>query len=71
MTKEEANKELSRLVQVAEEALSAAEAFADEHKLGFSFCPAYGMGGYYEGDPEQRYADYGEPEGWQPSSQGC
>lgn len=41
--------ELARLVQEAREALKAAEKFADEHKLSFTFDPAYGMGGTYYG----------------------
>jgi len=63
--------ELSRLVAAAEAALTAATNYADEHKLGFSWSPFYGGGGYYEGDPEERYSDYGEDTGWSSSSHGC
>lgn len=66
MDKQQASKELAALVEAFEKALSAAEAFADEHKLGFNIDPAYGMGGYYNGG-EETYCD----DGWNPSSQSC
>jgi hypothetical protein len=69
MTKEEAVAKIAVLVQQAYDALNEAESVADEHKLGFSFCPTYGMGGYYEGDENARWSE--NDDGWQPSSQGC
>jgi hypothetical protein len=66
--------ELNKMVAKVMDDLRACEKFADEHKLGFSFSPAYGMGGYYNGDPEERYDPYGygdEPPAWSPSSVGC
>lgn len=75
LTKTELKKQLDALVQEAYEALSRATEFADEHKLGFSFGVTYGMGGYYEGDPDDRslpeYVDEADFDGWYPSSQGC
>lgn len=68
MTKKEAVAKIATLVQQAYDALNKAEVIADEYKLGFSFSPAYGMGGYYEGDESERY--YGD-DGWNPSSQSC
>lgn len=71
MTDQEKQAELSRLVRAAEEALKAATDFADEHKLYFSWSPAYGMGGSYIGDPEERWnSDYSD-DGWHSSSMGC
>jgi len=68
----EKQRELNAMVSKVLSDLAACERFADEHKLSFSFSPAYGMGGHYYGDPEDRYSPYGdEPEGWSPSSQGC
>jgi hypothetical protein len=68
----EKQRELNAMVSKVLEDLNKCEAFADEHKLSFHFSPAYGMGGYYEGNPEERYSEYGDdPQAWQPSSQGC
>ena len=50
MSEQELNVELSRLVDVVDAALMAAELFADKHQLSFSFSPAYGMGGGYNGE---------------------
>ncbi len=68
MSTKEIQAQLSASVSAAYTALRAAEAFADEHKLDFSFSPAYGMGGCYLGTGNDD--GYGE-EGWNPSSQSC
>jgi sugar phosphate isomerase/epimerase len=70
MEEQEATKELARLVEVLESALAEAEAFAAEHGLGFRFEPAYGMGGYFQGDPVEAALDECEV-GWYPSSHSC
>jgi hypothetical protein len=67
MDKQEAMKELARLVSVFENALGAAEHFATEHKLEFSISPTYGMGGWFKGDGDEGYGEAG----WNPSSQSC
>lgn len=69
MTREEANAAISAKVNEAYAALREAKTIADEHLLGFSFSPAYGMGGYYQGNPENR-SRYSE-DGWVSSSQDC
>jgi hypothetical protein len=73
MDKQQASKELAALVIAAYEALGAAETFAIEHELNFSFAPTRGMGGYF--DPEsigRECYDSGEVlNGWNPSSRGC
>jgi len=72
MTNEEAAKAISEKVSEAYAAINAAESIADEYKLDFNFSVAYGMGGYYNGDPEDRDDDDDEMnDGWSPSSQGC
>lgn len=75
LTKQEATAALAKLVSAVYEAVSAATEFADEHKLSFSLDIAYGMGGSYDGDVENRYTpEYVDPEdhdGWYPSSQSC
>lgn len=58
---------LDALVQKAYNAVYEAQAYADEHKLSFSFELAYGMGGTYQGNPN---AKWDEP-GWNPLSQSC
>ena len=63
----EASKKISECVSEAYAALERAEAIADEFSVGFSFSPAYGMGGYY--DPEQ-ISEYSE-EHWHASSHNC
>ena len=47
MSEQELNVELSRLVDAV---ALADELFADKHQLSFSFSPAYGMGGGYNGE---------------------
>jgi hypothetical protein len=75
LTKEQAAAELTKLVTAVYDAVGEATAFADEHKLTFSIDIAYGMGGTYNGDAENRYVpNYVDPEdhdGWYPSSQSC
>lgn len=59
--------------------LREAEEFAKQHKLAFSFRPAYAMGGTYEGDPEEYAArkeyNYNVHQstdtGWAPSTGSC
>ena len=69
MTREEANKEIQALVARAYAAIRHAEEIADEHKLSFSFSPAYGMGGRYNGDPDDW--GYDQEDGWRASSHSC
>lgn len=61
MSTKELQAELGELVKQAEIALVEAERFADKHGLDFSFSPAYGMGGYYDGEEGE----------WNPSSESC
>lgn len=72
MTKEEAAKLIDDKTTEAMNLIREAEAIADQYKLDFSFSVAYGMGGWYYGDPEDRDTEYDdEPDGWCPSSQSC
>lgn len=75
MTPEEKAKEdISKKIAEAYKLVREAEALATTHKLSFSWDLAYGMGGTFHGDPEDRYDRYGENEaeaGWSASSQGC
>jgi hypothetical protein len=72
MSTKELQAQLSELVRKFNAALAEAEAFAIEHKLGFSLSPAYGMGGYFDGEQVGQMGGYGEEsDGWNPSSQGC
>lgn len=72
MSTKELNAKLAALVQEVYDALRAAEDFAEEHKLGFSFSPAYGMGGYFDGEQVGGTNEWGdESDGWNPSSQSC
>lgn len=68
MSTKELQAELEALATAAEEALTKATDFADEHNLEFTFSPAYGMGGWYK--PVNCEEGYGET-GWNPSSQSC
>jgi hypothetical protein len=61
MTEQEIKEEMKRLVYEAEAKLVEAERFAEENKIGFSWEPAYGMGGWYDGEEQQ----------WYPSSESC
>ncbi|MDD5149989.1 MAG: hypothetical protein PHC28_05835 [Flavobacterium sp.] len=66
----EVNKQIANLIKEAEAKISEAEALAKEYKLSFSWSgPAYGMGGYYDGDWETSNCE-GES-GWNPSSSSC
>jgi len=42
---------IDALTTQIQELLDQATSLADKHRLGFSFSPAYGMGGYYRGEP--------------------
>lgn len=68
MNDKELQAELSDLVEKFNKALHKAEIFAMKHKLGFSIDPAYGMGGYFDGEQASR-EDHSE--GWNPSSKSC
>lgn len=69
LSTEDARKLMDEKVSEAYAALSVAQAIADAHKLAFHFSPAYGMGGWYSGDPNDR-GEYSD-DGWMPSSQSC
>ena len=60
-TKEEQMKEMARLKSAIDEAINAAFVFADKYNLDFYINPAYGMGGYYDGEEGE----------WNASSQSC
>jgi hypothetical protein len=60
-------KTVSEAVAAAYEALGEAERIALETGEGFSFSPAYAMGGYF--DPESIDEDMGTH--WRPSSLNC
>jgi hypothetical protein len=66
MTKEKALAKIAELVLQAESNISEAEHLAREHELTFDFCPAYGMGGTYNGGNTTWLDD-----GWNPSSMSC
>lgn len=68
MSTKELQAQLEELVIAANAALNKATVFADEHKLSFTFEPAYGMGGQYVGDAVGY--DYMDS-GWNPSSVSC
>ena len=59
--KEEQMKEMARLKSTIDDAINAAEVFADKYNLDFRINPAYGMGGRYDGEEGE----------WNPSSQSC
>ena len=69
MDDKEANKVIAKKLMEAEALIRECEKIADEHKLGFSWDLAYGMGGWYSGNPEARdaYSD----SGWSSSSSSC
>lgn len=75
LTREQANARISELLALASEAISEAEALADEHKLSFSspLDHVYGMGGSYDGNWQDETDEWGDPKehGWYPSSQSC
>lgn len=64
-----AQAKISAHVTAAYAELAAAQELADKYKLSFDFDVAYGMGGRYEGDPEERRRN--SEDGWQTSSQSC
>jgi hypothetical protein len=76
LSAEDAKALLDEQIQAAYEAVAKAEAIADKYGLNFNFSVAYGMGGRYIGDQEQRteYVDddyYDADLGWRPSSHSC
>ena len=60
-------KTVDEAVAAAYAALAQAEELSLETGEGFSFSPAYGMGGYF--DPES--VDYDTDQNWRPSSLSC
>ena len=68
---------IAEQIKIAEAALNEAQRLANEAKVSFSWeGPSYGMGGHYEGDPEDRYIqDWQDSDdvnaGWSASSQSC
>lgn len=60
-------KTVKEAVAAAYAALEQAQHLADEIGEGFSFSPAYGMGGYYEPGEENEYTG----DSWHPSSLSC
>ena len=75
--KQIAQGKVAEQIKIAQDAIKEAQRIADEAKISFSFeGPAYGMGGYYEGNPEDRYLeDWQDSDdisaGWSASSQSC
>jgi hypothetical protein len=69
LTAQEANNEIARLCNEAYKLINQAEKLADEHKLSFDFGVAYGLGGTYIGDEEER-SEYCN-DGWYSSSSSC
>ena len=75
--KKEAQGKIAEQIKIAQDALAEAQRIANEAKVSFSWeGPSYGMGGYYEGDPEDRYIqDWQDSDaddaGWSASSQSC
>lgn len=73
----EQRKEIQAKIKVHTDAAyaSIAEAckIADEYGASFSFDVAYGMGGSYQGGPDDGKEDWEDDReiGWFPSSQGC
>lgn len=75
--KEEAQKEIQKLVADAYAALEKAKALCDEHALTFTFAMGYPGGGEYVGTGASHYDDYDAPDGimqkgrWVSSSENC
>lgn len=68
----ELQQQLYELVNAAYIALGAATKFAEDNKLSFSFDVSYGMGGTFQGDPEERNRYHRNSyNGWFPSSESC
>lgn len=61
MTKLDPQKRMDELDEAISKAIAEAEAHAYKHNLSFDIYPAYGMGGYYNGEEGE----------WHPSSEGC
>jgi hypothetical protein len=62
ITRKEGEKKISKLTQVAYDALKEAETVADASGVDFGFNPAYGMGGHYYPDPKRIGEWEGDPE---------
>lgn len=76
MTLKEGLEKISELTKQAYALIAEAEKIADATGAEFSFDLAYGMGGWYRGQPEGASPDatdkWGDPiYGWQASSQSC
>lgn len=74
LTEEEANKKIAELVAQSLACLREACSIVDqypEYGLEFSFGPAYGMGGYYDGGFDDSEGSYSSDKGWHPSSMSC
>lgn len=75
--KKEAQGKIAEQIKIAQDALKEAARIADEAKVHFNWeGPSYGMGGSYEGDPDDRYLeDWQDSDdvnaGWSASSQSC
>lgn len=73
----EVKNQINALLKEAQAKISEAEALADKSGEGFNWGgPAYGMGGWYNPEPSEKYEDsdgyYDSDEyGWQASSQSC
>lgn len=61
LLRQEAAKLVAQKVDEAYNALTEAQRLADKHDLAFSFSPAFGMGGYYDGHEGE----------WNASSHSC
>lgn len=76
MDEKEKYSKLAQLVKDAEDALSKAQEFADQHGLYFDFGPAYGMGGTYFGVSNEDRKEMEQTgtrleDGWLASSNSC
>jgi hypothetical protein len=69
LSQQEAVALLAERVAAVERAMTEAQAVANKYKLSFSFAPAYGMGGTYYGDENDRDED--SENGWYSSSMSC
>lgn len=75
--KQDAQGKIAEQIKIAQDAIKEAQRLADEHKLSFSWPgSSYGMGGHYEGDPDDRYLEDWQSSddddaGWSASSTSC
>lgn len=73
-SKQEAAKQINKLLEDAQGLIWLAEGLADEHDLSFSMnMGSYGMGGSYSPVKEGDVDSWGDPveSGWNASSQSC